>query len=293
MSEPRRIAISLTRRHKLQHYELLAGDIRIGSAAHCDVRLAPDEAAPEQLSIQAAPEGVRLRNLAAQHPVQLDGAPLTDAVVTGAATLELSGVTLSLQLLAAQKPGNKAGPSLAKRVRQLGLIACVGLGYYFVLHEEPVASAFERATTPPELFPELRQIGCRQREKQSADAFAEQQLRAAEGKRERSPYSVQDGMQAVPLYAEAAACFRIAGRREDAHDSGEAAARLASQLQDDLHAHQVRLEWALDRKRWDAAARELLVMRELVAGRNDAHAQWLAAVSRELRGLADQSNHEE
>jgi hypothetical protein len=288
MAERQRIAISVERRKKLEHYELIAGDIRVGSAAHCDVRLAPDEAAAEQLSIEACATGVRVRNLDPEArealPARLDGAPLGEAVVSEGATIELGPVLLTLQLLAAAEPPKDAGKSLLRRVRQAASLIGVGVSYYLVLHQEPRASAFDRALTPPQLFAALSQTSCRYADPPTAEALADQQLRAADGKRERSPYSMEDGIQAVPLYAEAAACYRTAGKSEPAAESLGAAQALAGQLQDDLHAHQVRLEWALGRKRYETAAQELVALRALTAGRNDAHAQWLAALARELRG---------
>jgi len=57
---------------------------------------------------------------------------------------------------------------------------------------------------------------------------------------------------------------------------------IAAELQQSLQAHQARLEYFLARTRYAAAGEELLALRDLVAGRNDAYTQWLWAVAREL-----------
>ncbi|HKU39595.1 MAG TPA: hypothetical protein VJR89_15655, partial [Polyangiales bacterium] len=101
-------------------------------------------------------------------------------------------------------------------------------------------------------------------------------------KRERSPFRAFDGVQAVPLYASAAACFQSAGDASAAREAAGAAQQLALELQQTLQAHAAQLEYFLARARYAAAAAELAPLRELCTGRNDAYAQWLSAVAREL-----------
>ncbi|MET0385158.1 MAG: FHA domain-containing protein [Polyangiales bacterium] len=282
-----RVAVIVHRKKRSEHFELRAGVLRIGSAAHCDVRLLPDEAGPEQLLIEATERGVVLCNLSRDQPVLLDGRPLVAAALLEATVrVELGPLTLSIQPLGPEVPGADAGQSLFKRVRQAALVIGVAVAYYAVLHEEPKSTAFDYSVPTPQLFEAQAGTACRYRDEPGrARAFAEEQLAAAEGKRERSPYDIREGVQAVPLYDAATACLSAIGDQAAAHESHAARQQLARRLQEDLRAHQVRLEWALERRRFAAAVPEVRAMRELLDGRRDPHAQWIAAVSRELRAV--------
>jgi len=281
MTENQRVAIAVQRGRRRDQFELQAGTLRLGSASHCDVRLAPDEAAAEQLILTAHPRGLALRALVSEPVIRLDGEPLSDAVVESSATIEIGSVVLELQLLE-KRASRDDGAALLKTVRRVAMLLGLSVTAYVVLHEPPAPSALRRSVPLPALFG-VGPGNCRYRDRETALAFAQQQLSAAEGKRERSPFSTRDGVLAVPLYAAAAACFRSAGDLENASDAAQAGQRLATHLQEELHAHQARLEWFLERTRYEAAAQEVLVLRELVAGRNDVYAQWLAALARELR----------
>ena len=282
MEQPQRIAISVERRRGVEQFELRAGSLRIGSAAHCDVRLAPDEAASEQVLLEGRPNGLVVRNLNLQHVVLLDAAPLTQAHVAHAARLEIGGVQLTLQLLPAEQLTDKARSTL-KTVRQLALLAAVLVGYYVVLNQKPQASALDLSVPTPELFGALRAGECRYRDPATARAYAREQLLAAEVKQERFPYSTRDGMLAVPLYDSAYACFVVGKDEPEARRVQATRERLVRTLQEDLRAHQLRLEWSLGRHRYPAAAQEVVAIREYVQGRTDRHAHWISAVSQELR----------
>jgi hypothetical protein len=280
MQDTQRVAITVQRGSRCDQFELQAGLLRIGSASHCDVRLAPDEAAPEQVLLAPDARGLSICALSAEPPMRLDGAPLTRAVITSGATLELGPVLLTLQVVQAPKRADKQ-KTLVKNARLSAmLLACAILGYS-LLHETPVQSAFTRSIAPPELFAGV-QTGCREHEPAAARVLAREQLAAADGKRERSPFSVRDGVLAVPLYATAASCFQLAREPDAAREAAASARLLAAELQQSLQAHQARLEYFLARTRFAAAEAELVALRELVAGRNDAYSQWLTAVAREL-----------
>ena len=282
MEHHQRIAISVERRRGVEQLELRAGELRIGSAAHCDVRLAPDEAAAEQVLLSGHPHGLRVRNLNLSHLVLLNDAPLSEALITHRAVLELGDVKLSLSLLPLEQVKDKSRSTL-KSVRQLAMLVAVMLGYYVVLQETPANTAFDRSVPTPQLFAAQRGGDCRYRTPATARAYAREQLTAAEVKQERFPYSTRDGMLAVPLFDGAYACFLAGADETEAQRVRATRERLVRTLQEDLRAHQLRLEWSLGRRRYPAAAQELMAIREYVQGRTDAHAQWISAVSQELR----------
>jgi len=282
-----RIAISVERAKRSEHFELHAGVLRIGSAAYCDVRLAPDEAAPEQVLLQGHDRGLLVRRLSGEYPMLLDGRELTEALVTSDARLEIAGVKLAIKLLAPLEQG-KSSRSVLKRVRQLALLSILGVAAYAALQVEPELRPFDHSLPTPVLFGGEELAKCRYEDKGLARAYAWEQLAAAESKRERYPYASREGVAAVNLYSSAVGCFTAAGERAAADDTRHARAQLVQTLQEDLRAHQVRLEWALERHRYSAAVREVQELEALLIGRTDHHAQWIAAVARDLRAMANQ-----
>lgn len=284
MTQSQRLAITVERRKRLEHFELRAGLLRIGSAAHCDVRLAPDEAAPESVLVQGHAHGVLLRRKSDAFAVALDGLPFSEHVVSGRARLTIGNVALSIELLAAQKRADQ-DRSLLKRVRRIALLLGIGVGFYVVLQDEPAARAFDHSVPTPLLFGGASGQACPHHDAATARAFGLEQLAAAQGKHERSVFSARDGVLAVRLYDTAQSCLAAAKDQPAADEARAARERLARTLQEDLRTHQVRLEWALERRRYASAARELAAIRELLLGRTDEHAQWIAAVARELRAV--------
>jgi hypothetical protein len=280
LMETQRVAISVQRGTRKEQFELQAGTLRIGSASHCDVRLLPDEAAPEQLLLAKDARGLLLRALCHEPLVRLDGATLTQAVIQSGATLEVGALRLGVQLLQTREH-TVPHAALLKHARLVAMLIGIALLGYTLLSEPEVQSAFARPVPAPKLFAG-GPSECGEAERDAARVLAREQLSAAASKRERAPFSARDGVQAVPLYASAAACFRAAEEHELARDSEAEGHLVAAELQQELHAHQARLEWFLARASYAAAAQEVMALRELVAGRSDAHAAWLAAVTREL-----------
>lgn len=287
MTHVQRIAVSVERPKRSEQFELHAGVLRIGSAAYCDIRLAPDEAAPEQVMLQGHDRGLLVRRLNGEFPMLLDGRELTEAVVTADARLEISGVKLAIRLLAPKQQGQNTR-SVLKRVRQFALLVALAVMAYAVLRGEPEERAFDHSLPTPVLFAGQELPKCRYEDNGLARAFAWEQLAAAESKRERYPYNTGEGVAAVHLYDSAESCFRAARDRAAADEARRVRTQIVQTLQEDLRAHQVRLEWALERHRYPAAIGEVQEIEALLIGRTDLHAQWIAAVARDLRAMANQ-----
>jgi hypothetical protein len=276
-----RVQISVQRDKRTEVFELQAGVLRVGSAAHCDIRLAPSEADPEQLSLAADGGGLWVDNLGPSRAVRIGDQPLTRALVQDSTRITLGSVVLGVQLLAAA-PSARVKTSALKRLRQLAMIVAASAAYYAAMHNEPTDTAFDHTTPIPLLFAAPSLTKCPHNDAATAHAYADQQLMAAQAKRERSPYNARDGVLAVPLYDAASACFDVAGQRDAAAQASDERAQLAQHLQENLRSHQVQLEWSLERHRYQAAAQEVRRMQELLAGRSDSHAHWIAAVALEL-----------
>jgi hypothetical protein len=278
------LRIELHRRGVIQVLEVQADRALLGSGAHCDLRLAPDEAAVEQLTIEARDEQVYATVRALEPACRLNGAPFLEGRLSPDSLLELGGVTLRVtlaELKDAARPAKKASSQTHPAVQGLGLVA-VAAGLYYVL-DKPVeqASALAQTVNPPALFA-AAQPRCPQGDAEAARSLADQEREDAESKAERAPFYPSDGLHAVHLYERSAACHEQAGDGEAARDARDAAARLKRQLEDELHVRHLRLERFLVQAKYDEVWRELQMVSEFVADKSHPYAHWLSAVKREI-----------
>jgi hypothetical protein len=286
MTDAPTLHIEIKRRDKLERFELPLTAALIGSASHCDVRLAPDEAAERQLTVEPRGTTLVLRALAPKPLCTYQGAPFGELTLEQTGAIEIGGLAITLAARTEPDHAKPARNAWLQGIRQLALVGVLIGAYYFLLHEPPQRRAFLQAAEAPSLFAEGK-ASCPQREPEMARAFGEEQRAAAEGKRERSPFNARDGVQAVPLYETAAACFKRAGDPELAGELSEAAAQLKRDMQDELHKRQVRLEFFLARAKYGEAQREVKRLRAMLAGEQDPYGQWLSRVERELVTMLD------
>jgi len=114
-------------------------------------------------------------------------------------------------------------------------------------------------------------------------ALALEKKVVAEGKRERRPFHVQDGVAAVPLFETVSACFRVANDATSAQNASSAAAQLRAKIDEDYRAHQVRLEHALNVNDLATAQKEVSVLRAFTEGKSGPYVQWLSNLDRKLQ----------
>lgn len=254
----------------------------IGSGAHCDVRLAPDEAAIEQLAVEALDEAVHVRVLALQRPCLLNGAPFIEGRIPETATLELGGVLIRLKFVAGEvKAERRSGQSSTPPALQALALVGLAVGFYFVLGSRGLeGSALGSAVVePPPLA--LDEERCPQTDRAAALVLADESLLAAEAKQERAPFYARDGIAAVRLFQRAGACYQLAGDGRAADEARAGAAALHGRLSDELHVRHVRLERLLAERRYADAKRESQLIAEYVADPATPYGQWLSAVVRE------------
>ena len=72
------LRIELHRGNKLSVFEVHSDRALIGSGAHCDVRLAPDEAAVEHMLVQLVDDDVMAETKALEPVCLLNGAPFLE-----------------------------------------------------------------------------------------------------------------------------------------------------------------------------------------------------------------------
>jgi hypothetical protein len=126
-------------------------------------------------------------------------------------------------------------------------------------------------------------VHCSVQDAKAAEARATEAERIAIAKRERYAFDAKDGVLALPLFQEASACFRNAGRIQDAQRLATAFETWRDRVHGDYAALRLELRAARDQRSYrDArrATRELLALLALRPG--DPYADWLRALDRDL-----------
>jgi hypothetical protein len=277
------LKIELHRRGKVELLELQTDRALVGSGAHCDVRLAPDEAAVEQLAVESRDDEVFVRVYAFDPPCRLNGAPFLEGRLSPDALIEFGPVALCVRLTELSqgaRPAEKTASGTHPAVQALALVA-LAFGFYFVLNRMPAPdSALSSAEQPPALFT-AQPPGCPQADLEAARSLAEQDHQDADNRRERSPFYPRDGLSAVPLYERATACYERAGEHEAARETREAAKSLKQRMADEFHVRQVRIERFIAQEKLDALRHEVLLTAEFVQDKSHPYAHWLSALARE------------
>src|SRR5262245_59600577 len=232
---------------------------RVGSGAACEVRLGPEDAAPEQLWLEVRGEQVFAETRAAAPPVLLDGAPFSAGRLLPSSVLAIGRITLRVRVVERHPaaPAPAPGRALMRLCAALGGVG-IPLGILLV-GPRSGAETWTWRESPP-LWSSPPVAACPP-EQGSPSALGDDLRRQGELARERAPFSPGDGVAAVELLARAAACYATAGAERHAERIGAAADRLRAELERRYHVHQVRLERALverDRARAQAETRLLL-----------------------------------
>ena len=263
---------------------LEADRVLIGTGAHCEIRLALDQAAVEHVLIEAPGGIVRAQARAFDPPATINGIPFTEAPLPPEAVLAV-GRTEMRVAPAAVSQGDKVVKAKTQRTSPLTyvlvLIALPLAGYVILADDRNDANA-----SPPPQAPELWAspvTTCSQPEPQKALAFAREKRVVADGKRERRPFHVQDGVAAVPLFETAASCFRAGGDADGASDAQAAADQLRLQVNADYRTHRVRLEHALGIDDWKTSQHEVRMLLAFTEGKQGDYVTWLSNLDRKLR----------
>lgn len=257
---------------------VLADRIVLGSGAHCDVRVAVDQAAFEHIVFTRHATGFRIENIAAEAPASLDGAPFRFADMAGPITITVHSTTVRVSLA---EPRSVTRPKVAAAgLLRIGIaLAGVICAFVFLARDEQDTSPHVQA---PILFGEGGSAMCPRSDPREANVLGHDARVAAEGARERSPFAPAEGVTAVRAYEQAASCFRVSGAREQANEMTRMADELREQVTREYRARQVRLDYLLSTKDHDLAKRDAIALRALLGERGGAYATWLSIVQREL-----------
>ena len=282
------ISIHVIAPNGAEQFPMVEGEsVRIGSAAHCEVRLPLGDAAPEHVLLERRGTVLHARALASEPRASIDGKPLTEAVLDATSVLQIGATEIRASILVADSAKARA----SKPSSPLAYLAMPFLIVYAILELFP--SSGEEEVLPqqaPPLFAAEEQE-CPERQER-AEALGREHFALAEAKRERSPFRASDGVYAVELYRAAAACFERAAKPEAARSSRAAGAHLAAGLEESYRTHRVRLEHAIDIGDDSNAQREVRALLKLVSPSGGEYVEWLQSLDRRLRLRMDQQREE-
>ena len=258
--------------------------VLIGTGAHCEIRLPLDQAAVEHVLVEAAGGILRAQARAFDPQATINGVPFTEAQLTPDAALGIGRTELRVSVAAAAEGEQvvKAKTAKTSPMTYVLVLMALPLAGYVILADDGNDAQAKAPPVAPDLWgpPETK---CPQPDPGKALAFAREKRIVADGKRERRPFHVQDGVAAVPIFETTAACFRLAGDAENADDSSAAAKMLRTQVIEDYRTHRVRLEHALSVGDWRTAQHEVRMLIAFTEGKQGDYVTWLSNLDRKLR----------
>jgi hypothetical protein len=277
----------------VQNHQLVDEKVKVGASSACQVMIDRPEFSPEHLLLVARPEGVWVavaRGVAT--PTLVDGithdrgmVPWGKSITVGPTRIVLNDGTKT------NKKGGKDKDKKEEGVSPVILLAAaviVPMALYtsFSAPGSDVPGRVQQQ--PPALFDSL-QRQCPEREGAMVRNAAEESTRVAMSKAERMPFRMQDGIDAVNYYAQASACFRIAGDGASAELAMQRATRLQARLEDEYRAHQFRLDRSLEQSRVEDALYEARMLKAMTTHRRGAYYTALVTLERQLQLRVDQN----
>ena len=256
--------------------------IVIGSGAHCDVRLAADQAAFEHVAIEELAAGPQIRNLAPAAPSTLDGVPFAARALgpSGLACLIIGDTQIRILREARVAPARSTtlGPVMIAK-----LLVVAGLVGAIVKVSVMGPDAPSTSSPPmPELFAKIS-TDCPRKDLAEARTIADDQRAIADGARDRSPFDPRESRAAVKGYEIAAACYRITHQVEAGEIAAQAALRMREETTLDFRARRVRLDRVLLVNDYDLAAQDVAVLSALTEGQQGEYSRWLAGIAQDLK----------
>lgn len=257
-----------------------AARVIIGSGAHCDVRLSPDQAAFEHVIIEMLPDATRVQRLAPTPTATLDGAAFTVTSLGPSGVLTIGGTVIRMERAAVVglAEQNKLGAAVIMK----GALFAFLLGAIIIVSNLPEEGAGAAPAKLPELFPAHETL-CPGSDPAEARAVAADSFALADGARERSPFEPREAIAAVKAYDLAAACHRAAGDARAADDASRLAREIEEATRTELRARRVRLERMLAVKDYEVARQDVTVLRALLEGQRSEYVEWLKKIDQDLK----------
>jgi hypothetical protein len=256
--------------------------VLIGSGAHCDIRLDDAGAAREHAMLEIEGEHVIARALSYQIAPLLNGAALV-----GAYKVEPGWELTILDTRIVVNVVRELGANKARGARRV--LTAIGLAISLLFVPVAVYAAFNQGSEeaigpPPPATPlwDAPVTACKFDAPDQAGHYAKQMRALGDANRERYPFAIQDGVQAVASFEMAAVCQRRAGRPDEAAIDEELLNEIRGIVEADYFAHRIRLEHAIESNDARAAYVEVKMLRQLTANLRGPYIDWLMMVERRL-----------
>jgi hypothetical protein len=254
----------------------------LGSAAHCEIRLARELAEPESLLVERHGEQIFARALSVTSPALIDGVPFRDSAVNPDSVISVGQVQLriGLESKAADAPRTADQNERNPRVYVLAALVALAAGYVLT-HRTSELPSLTIPSDVPALWADTADK-CSESSPGTALARAKELEVLANGKRERSPFFAKDGIAAVQMYREAAACRRTAADDAAASADERDAVDLAQRMQDEYHVARLRLERALVARDFDVANAQVKILKDMLQGKTGDYVAFLSLIERHI-----------
>jgi len=265
--------------------------VLIGSGAHCEIRLPAADAQVEHVLVSSTGGGVYAQARALHPPPTINGSSFTQAPLLPDSILAVGSVEILVHVVEVEGNANvikKKKESTSPLTYVLAIVA-IPLSLYILFDDPPDQTGGDMPTEIPSLWAAAAPA-CPPAASDQVESLANSKRIAAEGKRERSPFHVQDGVAAVPLFQTAAACFTKAEQVEAAKAMQEAAQKLQKSLEEDYRAHQMRLEHAISVRDLNTAQKEVKALLAMLEGQNGPYVVWLSNLDRRIAIKLGQAN---
>jgi hypothetical protein len=280
-------SLRFTVRHPSGRVERVGVDserARVGSGAHCEIRLPPEHCPVEQLFVESRSGGVFAEARSMNPPALVNGLAFTQGRLLPESVVHIG--PLELQVEGGQATNQ---PSTSKRKKSTTspatyVAAAIGfpLGTYLLMTVGPKEGLLSRPPDPPPLWTTGGKAACPQSSPEVALAVANEELARADTKQERSPFAAKDGVASVAHYERAAACFELASAANDARSARAQAEHMRASMSQQFHIHRVRLERSLATKNYEAARTEVRILLTFLERRSGDYTNWLAALDRHI-----------
>lgn len=253
----------------------------IGAGAHCDLRLAVDQATAEHVVVELVPDGLQLKSLASTPPTSIDSVPLTTRTVPQWALLHIANTQIYVARAAQKSEPTKKKLNSTLILRLGGVLAAVPL-LFMAMNERASREQHRVPRDTPELFDEAT-ASCPRSDPAEARVVAEDAHALADAARQRSPFAVTEAIVAVKSYGIAATCYRHVHEEHLAAEADDAAQQLREATMLDFRARKVRLERALAVNDVELAIQDVAVLTSLTEGKKGPYVAWLLDTEQQLK----------
>ncbi|MCL2447563.1 MAG: hypothetical protein FWD17_01310 [Polyangiaceae bacterium] len=258
--------------------------VLIGTGSHCEIRLPIGTARVEHVLIQSSPAGWRATARSFDPAPTLDGVEFNEVPIRGDGVIGIGRTRIELFPFTTADGVRSVTRTSSTGNSRVFLYVALGVAAWFALRMmAPQARSVAREPAKVPALWGTAVASCPQTAREAALAAANARVTLALTKRERSPFRPDDGVAAVPLYESAAACFRIAGRPDDAADATAAASALRQELSDEFQVHRLRLQRALASEEWLAADHEIGALLGFLPADGGEYVNWLSNLRRKLQ----------